>query len=158
MAFLAQNFNVLSGERVIGFCMVKSGCWFPGDRGVAGCARGRELATVLVSMAACARGIQSKIRAGEVDLLSVEWRFVLNELHGMTGAAIERAVFTFEPVSGHRMIEILLALVPVDEFIVSSLMLDVTKLAFGIISASVQTEAGPVLRRYQFVAGIAFVG
>jgi len=139
VAFLAGLGLVQAGEDKLGLVVIETGRGAPAILGVALAARGGELTAMLIAMATDASCVQAKIRLAEIFLSFLEFVTRLDELISMTGAAIERRVLAVQRESRQGVLEVLLPVLPIDQIVVTSLMLDVAFLAVVVLRFGVQS-------------------
>jgi hypothetical protein len=76
----------------------------------------------------------------------------------MTGSTFHGGVFSFQNITGLRMVETASSLFPVDKLIIFSLMLDMTDAAIFMIFIGMQTSPGSYFSIEIRMAGQAFFG
>ena len=132
MALGAGDLQVQSCERILGFLVVERSCRFPRRVGVARLAFRPELAAVFIEMTTVACGRESLKCAGWV-FFGVAFAEAGGDVLGsMAVATLKQLMCAGEIVTGKRMVKGRVAVFPIHEFKIATMVLDMAVFTYVV--------------------------
>jgi hypothetical protein len=132
MAFFTRNLNVLSGQMKSRFVVIEFWSGLPATHNVTVQAVFCHLPAMFVMVTAETIGVQTQKSGLDILLPLLEQIYVGNIGGPMAGTTLLLGVFSFKRVTGFGMIKTLLAVLPIDQIKVASMMLYMTLLTLLI--------------------------
>lgn len=157
MAPQAGDSHVLSGQREFGLSVIKPGGWLPSSLGMTACAISSKVSAMLVAMTGDAIGRQPEIRSAGIQSLILSECKSRDKRGLVAFPTIQTGMLFLKNETSERMVEGFLAVFPVDQVEISTLVFDMAILTVLVLRSAMETFPGFTLILDPSVASKAII-